>query len=82
MYISAPVEVKPEPTGKSSAGKARGGKNNPKDTKGVRSRPESQVSNEIIFLKNLPQPAVGGVYSECQFAYCHYFRLSLATIFE
>jgi len=40
-----PVEVKPEHTGKSSAGKARGGKNNAKDAKGVRSRPESQNQN-------------------------------------
>ena len=38
------MEVKPEPTGKNSAGKTRGGKNNAKDAKGVRSRPESQVS--------------------------------------
>lgn len=81
MYISAPVEVKPEPTGKSSAGKARGGKNNPKDTKGVRSRPESQVSNKIIFLKNPPQPAVVYIQS-VNLLNCHYFRLSLATIVE
>lgn len=43
LYISAPVEVKPEQTGKSSAGKIRGSKNNSKDSKTVRSRPESQV---------------------------------------